>query len=177
MSKTTSQGVHFPQGLRIESLDKTHKRRGFSLGQADVDGWLQALALQSQKKHLTVTKVLIDEAGSIVGFYTLSTAQVDFSDLPAEIARKLPRRQLPVAVIAWFGFDQQFQGRGLGRRLLATALHDCFDASQTFAFVAVILDCVDMAAKKFYQRFDFQKLPGYPMRLYLSANKLQSLMA
>ena len=51
-------------------------------------------------------------------------------------------------MLAWLGVDQGFQGRGLGRLLLAQALRDCYDAGQTFSFIAVILDCVDDAARR-----------------------------
>jgi hypothetical protein len=47
-------------------------------------------------------------------------------------------------------------------------------AGQTFAFVAVILDCGADRAKSFYQRWDFAGLPGSPFRLFL---KLQTLTA
>ena len=60
--------------------------------------------------------------------------------------------------------------------MLAAALRDCHEASETFAFIAVILDCVDEAAKRFYQHFDFEELPGYPMRLFLSFKQLDKLM-
>ena len=169
-------GVQFPPGWRIEILAKTHNRRAFGSRQPKVDQWLKRSALQSQNKHLTTTKVLLDKADSIVGFYTLATAQVDFSDLPADETKKLPRRQLPVAVLAWLGIDESSQGKGIGKRLLATALRDCFEASGTFAFVAVILDCVDKASKRFYEQFDFEELPGYPMRLFLSFKSLEDMM-
>ncbi len=91
------------------------------------------------------------------------------------VDRCLPRRQLPVSVLAWLGVNQDFQGRGIGQRLLATSLVDCYEASQTFAFIAVVLDCVDERAKLFYQRFGFQELPGYPMRLYLPLKSLEAM--
>lgn len=169
-------GVGFPVGWKIEQLSKVHNRRGFDSGQGEVDGWLKRSALQSQKKHLSTTKVLLDGSGGFVGYYSLATSQVDFSDLPPEIAKLLPKRQLPVGVLAWLGVNQSYQGRGIGKRLLATALRDCHQASQTFAFVAVILDCVDAPSKTFYQQFDFAELPGYPMRLYLSFSTLERLM-
>ena len=61
--------------------------------------------------------------------------------------------------------------------LFAQALVDCYEAGQTFAFVAVILDCVSDRAKAFYQRWDFAELPGNPYRLYLSAKTLSAMMA
>ena len=69
-----------------------------------------------------MTKVVLDPLGAIAGYYTLATGQVDFSDLPAEVARRLPRRGLPVAVLAWLGVDAAHQRRGLGRSLLAQSL-------------------------------------------------------
>jgi ribosomal protein S18 acetylase RimI-like enzyme len=168
-------GPRFPVGWSIDALDESHPRRKFESGQNGVDEWLRKSALQSQKKHLTTTKVLRDESRRIAGYYTLAFSQIDFSDLPADLVKKLPRRQLPVGVLAWLGVDRAFQRRGIGQRLLATSLLDCYEASQTFAFIAVILDCVDEQAKRFYQQFDFQELPGYPMRLYLPFKSLEAL--
>jgi hypothetical protein len=41
--------------------------------------------------------------------------------------------------------------------------------------VAVILDCIDDAAKSFYQSYDFAELPGRPYRLFLSAAQLEAI--
>lgn len=169
--------VTFPEGLFLETLQRGHRRAEFDCGMPEVNGWLKSKALQHQNKHLSVTKVLVDSHQVIAGFYTLATAQVDFGDLPAEITRKLPRRVLPVAVLGWLGVRKNQQGRGLGDRLLAQALRDCYEAGQTFAFIAVILDCLNDTAKRFYQRWDFQELPGHPYRLFLSARMLETLMS
>jgi GNAT superfamily N-acetyltransferase len=169
-------GVRFPAGFRLERLARSHPRKVFASGQPQVDEWLAAKALQNQDKHLSVTKVLLEESGAIAGYYTLATGQVDFGDLPGDVAKKLPRRMLPVAVLAWLGVAADRHGQGLGRSLLAQALCDCYDAGQTFAFIAVILDCVDDTAKAFYRQFDFAELPGHPYRLFLSAGRLEAMM-
>lgn len=168
--------ISFPEGLRLERLQREHSRGRFRCGQADVDQWLATKALQHQEKHLSVTKVLVDDRGAIAGYYTLATGQVDFSELPVELAKRLPRRVLPVAVLAWLGVGAGYQGQGLGTRLLAQALRDCYEAGKTFAFIAVILECVEPAAKAFYQRWDFEALPGHPYRLFLSAKRLEAMM-
>ena len=103
MSGSLLTGVKFPSGWRVETLSKQHDRKSFSTGQANVDSWIHSSALQSQTKRLSVTKVLLDDAAAIVGFYTLATSQIDFSELPMDVAKKLPNRRLPVAVLAWFG--------------------------------------------------------------------------
>ena len=170
------KAIAWPSGFRFEGLVKAHPRKAFSSGQNDVDDWLKTKAVSHQSKHLSVTKALIDEDGSIAGYYTLATGQVDFSDLPTELAVHLPRRQLPVATLAWLGVSAKRQGQGLGKLLLAQALRDCYEAGKTFAFIAVILDSVNDAAKSFYQHFDFAELPSHPYRLFLSAKTLEAMM-
>jgi GNAT superfamily N-acetyltransferase len=167
--------VRFPPGFTLESLQKAHPRAAFRSGQHQVDEWLARRALQSQTKHLSATKVLLGPRGVVAGYYTLATGQVDFSDLPPEVSARLPHRALPVAVLAWLGVARTLQGQGLGARLLARALGDCLEASATFPFVAVLLDCVDDAAKAFYRRWDFNELPGHPYRLFLSTAHLRAM--
>ncbi len=169
-------GVQFPENWKIENLAKLHDRKEFKSGNFEVDQWLSQMALQSQSKRLTNTKVLLNEASEIVGYYTLATSQVDFSDLPQGSSKSLPRRPLPVAVLAWLGIAKSYQGQGIEKRLLAKALRDCHGAGQTFAFIAVVLDCLDHTAKEFYQRYDFEELPGYPMKLYLPYQRLDKMM-
>jgi GNAT superfamily N-acetyltransferase len=168
--------VRFPEGFSLHRLRRDHPRRKFDCGQDKVNDWLAAKALQNQEKRLSVTKVLVDKIGSIVGYYTLATGQVDFGDLPTEVSKALPRRVLPVAVLAWLGVDKAYQGRGFGQLILAQALRDCHEAGKTFAFVAVILDCIDDAAKSFYQHYDFQSIPGHPYRLFLGIKRLDEMM-
>jgi GNAT superfamily N-acetyltransferase len=143
---------------------------------AAVDDWLATRALQNQERRLSVTKTLIDAAEGIAGYYSLATGQVDFGDLPTDLARYLPRRTLPVAILAWLAVSKTHQGQGLGRLLLARSLLDCHEASKTFALIAVILDCINDESRSFHQKWDFQSLPGSPYRLYLSAKQLGAMI-
>jgi GNAT superfamily N-acetyltransferase len=168
--------VVFPANFRLEPLRREHRRKQFRCGQVAVDDWLATKALQNQQKHLSSTKVLLNAADEIAGYYTLAMGQVDFGDLPAEICKRLPKRFLPVAVLAWLGVHDDFHGQGLGKLLLAQALADCYHAGQSFAFVAVLLDCIDETAKAFYQKWNFAELPGHPLKLFLSAAQLEAMM-
>lgn len=112
-------GIAFPRDFRLEPLEKTHPRCQINCGQGDVNDWLRTKTVQHQEKRLFATGVLLDESVAIAGFYTLATGQVDFGDLPSELVHRLPRRALPVAVIAWLGVSQVYQGRKLGDRISA----------------------------------------------------------
>jgi GNAT superfamily N-acetyltransferase len=173
-SRRAAAKVTFP----TKFLEDGRRRQGWHQGlwQDKVDDWLSTKVLQHQEKHLSVTKVLLEGAGAIAGYYTLATGQVELGDLPAGATNRLPRRALSVAVLAWLGAGTSHQGQGLGRLLQAQALRDCHEAGQTFAFIVVLLDCVNDAAKAFYQHFDFEELPGHPYRLFLSAKRLAAMI-
>ncbi len=95
-------GVRFPAGFRHEPLRRDHPRRRFRSGQAQVDDWLATKSLKHQDKHLSVTKVLLDEAGAIAGCYTLATGQVDFGDRPKreDLMRAARRREINL-ILVW----------------------------------------------------------------------------
>lgn len=168
--------IQFPPGYRLERLTRAHPRKDFTSGQKDVDDWLRTKALQNQEKHLTTTTILLDPDERIGGFYTLAWGEADFEDFPAEAVRWLPKRRLPVAFIAWLGVAADRQGQGLGRRLLARALTDCWRAAQIIDFVAVVLDSIDETTKAFYQHAEFIELPGHPNRLFMGMKELDNLM-
>lgn len=54
-------------GFRMDRLQRSHRRKAFCSGELS-DDWLATKALQHQDKHLSVTKVLLDEAEAIVGY-------------------------------------------------------------------------------------------------------------
>ena len=168
--------VRLPEGAQVVPLAREHPRKAFRSGQPLVDDWLGTKALQQQEKHLSATKVLLDSAGHILGYYTIAPGQVDYAGLPPELVKRLPKRPLPVAVLAWLGIDERHAGQGLGSRLLAHALRHCYDASKVFPFVAVIIDCLDDDSKHFFEKFDFDEVPGNPYRLFLSIQRLEASM-
>lgn len=168
--------VCFPEEFRLERLTKAHSRRQFACGDCNVDVWLQQYALQNQEKHLSTTSVLIDASNTIVGYFTLAAGQVLCDELPQHLTSRLPKRGLPVAVLAWLGVATEFQGQGFGHRLLAQALNDCYRASKTLAFIGIIVDCLDQRTKAFYCQWDFEELKPASLRLFLSCEKLERLM-
>jgi GNAT superfamily N-acetyltransferase len=58
----------------------------------------------------------------ILGFYTLSMASAESSQVAKVLAKKLPKYAMPVALIGRLAVDQRAQGRRLGEKLLIEAL-------------------------------------------------------
>ena len=55
----------------------------------------------SENRPLFRERCLLDESERIAGCCMLATGQVDFSDLAVDATKRLPRRALPVAILAW----------------------------------------------------------------------------
>lgn len=167
---------NFPAGYSLSKLRREQDRSNFRCENPKVNDWLKTKALQHQDKRLSSTKVVLNPAQQVCGFYTLVTGQIDFGDLPPEEARSLPKRSLPTAVLAWLGVDERHTRRGLGDFLVVSALRDCYDASQIFSFVAVVVDCLDENSRAFFMQYDFQPIPANPFRLFLSTRHLDVMI-
>jgi len=93
-------------GFALEALQRTRPSSAFDCGQSEVNDWPRTKAFENQEERISATKVLLDQVGGITVFYTIATGQIDFAGLPSELARKLPRRALPVAILAWLGVSK-----------------------------------------------------------------------
>jgi ribosomal protein S18 acetylase RimI-like enzyme len=108
-----------------------------------------------------------DELG-IIGLYSLSSYTLALEDLPADLARKLPRYDaIPAARIGRLGRDQRVRGQGVGELLLADAVRRILGAARSVAVFAIVVDAKDDTAAAFYRRFGFQPFPLQPSRLFL----------
>ena len=96
----------------------------------------------------------------------------DCPDLPASLARKLPRYPVPVALIGRLAVDSEFQGKGLGAILLADACRKVVQVSAVLAVAGIIVDARDAFAARFYAHFGFVPMPGLSSRLLLPAKAL-----
>ena len=109
--------------------------------------------------------VLVLADGSVGGYYTLSATAVKLADLPADVARRLPKYPLvPATLLGRLAVDRQHQGKGYGRFLLADALGRAVRSE--IASFAVVVNAKDEAARRFYERESFLPLPDQPMKLY-----------
>jgi len=77
--------------------------------------------------------------------------------------------------LAWLGVDKSYQGKALGKRLVASALLDCYHIGVLAPFCAVLIDCLNPEAKQFYQYFNFIEVPGHKLKLALSWKNLDRI--
>jgi GNAT superfamily N-acetyltransferase len=146
----------------IELLRNDHDRAGFSCGNTSVDRYLKEQAGQDLRRACATPFVLAPERGStaILGYYTLSSYGIDVGELPADVARRLPRYPLiPATLLGRLAVDRRHQGQGIGEFLLLDALHRALLQSAEIAAAAVVADAIDARAAKFYQYFGVKAYP------------------
>lgn len=146
-----------------------HDRANFDCGVPDLNEYLQRLADQHRRKGISAVYVLVDsEAPStILGYYTLSAAEVDASRLAEPDRKKLPRYPIPCFRMGRLACRTDQRGHGLGRLLVGCAVDRCLKARTQVAAYALIVDAKDAKAKAFYEHYGFAPLLDKPMTLYL----------
>ena len=155
----------------IEPLGRHHDRTAFACGQAELDDWFHRRATQDERRNLARVFVAVDPVLGIVGVYSLSSLTLGLTDLPEDIARKLPRYDaLPAALIGRLARDERVRGKGIGALLLADAVHRIMGVGKTLAVFAIVVDAKDEQAAAFYQDFGFRRFPLHPRRLFLLAS-------
>ncbi len=155
--------------LRVEPLGSSHGRDAFDCGEPALNHYLRHRASQDVRRRVARVFVAVAPASpaTVVGYYTLSAASFDRSDLPPDAVKRLPHYPVPAAILGRLAVDSTQQGRGAGEFLLLDALHRVLGVGAALAVHAVIVDAKGEAAQRFYAHYGFRAFPGNPLRLFL----------
>jgi GNAT superfamily N-acetyltransferase len=162
-------GGQLQELLLSDWIDLGHDRSSFDCGVPALNEFLHRYALQQSKKGVSTVYVLVDrrDPAQILGFYSLSAAQVEATRLSAAAQKKLPRYPIPCFRMGRLACSAAHQGKGLGRILLGLALERCLQARKQVAAYALLVDAKDEQAARFYEHYGFVALQDAPLSLYL----------
>ena len=174
--------------VELRSFDGRLNRAEFDSGVPALDEWLRLHAGQHEKRGTSRTYVLTparvdldawSAAGfavtedSILGFFSLSAAQIPLPSLPA--GSRLPR-SVAAARLGRLAISKSMQGRGLGRRLLMEAIVITAEASALLGIGGLFVDAKDDVAAGFYQKFGFQPGQDDPHKLWMNLASIHAFM-
>lgn len=152
--------------FRLAPLGAGHDRQAFQCGAEPLDRYLRQQATQDIRRRVAACFVALADGQRIAGYYTLASASVLLSDLPASVGKKLPRYPtVPAVRLGRLAVDQAFKGQGLGGALLADAL--VRSARAEIAAFALVVDAKNASAAAFYRHHGFIALPDAPATLFL----------
>lgn len=156
--------------LEEQVLDVSlHDRASFHCGVPALDEYLHKYAAQQSAKGISTVFVLVDDAApsKLLGFYTLSAAQVGVQQLSDAERKKLPRYPVPCFRMGRIARTLESRGAGLGEVLLGCAVDRCLHARTLVGAYALLVDAKNEKSKSFYERYGFLSLADTPMTLYL----------
>ena len=138
-----------------------------------LDEYLHRLAEQHRRRGISSVYVLTESAQPerILGYYTLSAAEVDGQRLAEAERKKLPRYPVPCFRMGRLACRKDQHGMGLGKILLGCAVDRCLKAREQVAAYALVVDAKDDVAKAFYVHFGFKTLQDAPLTLCLSLER------
>ena len=153
----------------FEKLSRDFARDAFDCRTESLNDFLKRYALQNLRKNISVTIVAVSAGNpkKILGYYSVSMAQVNFENLPVDLAKGIPRYPAPAMRIGRLAVDRAAQGVGLGGELLRHALYRALELSREVGTCIILVDAIDENAKRFYEKYGFVSLIDLPLSLVL----------
>jgi len=163
---------------REEPIGKHHKRALFDCGQQDLNEFLAKYARQAHESSASKTYVAVDthDAATVLGFYTLCPAQIQFTDAPHAVrSSSAGKHPLGCFRLAKLAISKTMQGQGLGGQLLAAAIRRCLLVSAQVGGSFLLIDAKDAKAVMWYKSYGAMEIPGKPLCLVLPYAPISSV--
>jgi predicted GNAT family N-acyltransferase len=150
-------------------------RDNFDCGIPELNEYLQKYAKQNHKKGMAKTWVAIPKSGEgeVVGYYSISMAELKRESLPTQLTKGLPRYPIPVMRIGKLAVTQAMQGKRLGEILLVDAFAKLIQLSADIGVFGVTVDALNESAKAFYRKYGFIPLEDNEFTLFIAITKIR----
>jgi GNAT superfamily N-acetyltransferase len=161
-----------------EPIGKRHDREAFDCGEDALNEFLRRYARKSHELGGAKTFLAIDDAGNktVLGFYSLSPASVEYPRVPEIARRGLARHEVPGFRLARLAVDRNFQGQGLGGQLLLAAGRRCLLASAEVGGVVLAIDAKNERVAGWYASYGAVPLLDAPLSLLLPLATIKSAL-
>lgn len=154
---------------REEPIGKAHDRTSFDCGEAKLNEFMRRYARKSHEAGGAKTFLAIggSDGRTILGFYSLCPASLEYARTPEIVRKGLARHEVPGFRLARLAVDLRFQGRGLGGQLLLAAGRRCLRAAAEVGGVVLAIDGKDERAALWYASYGAMPLLDAPLSLVL----------
>ena len=143
-------------------LSANDDRDSFDCGRESLNQWFRRHAWRNQQTEVSRTTVVCDPGTRrIVGYVSLSAAQIDRAFLPAADQRNRPN-PIPALLLGQLAVDRHHQGRGHARSLMVFALTTAVRLSKDMGCFCVLTHRLDDDVRAFYRGFGFEDMPFDP---------------
>jgi predicted N-acetyltransferase YhbS len=152
-------GLTLPRPLTADD-----DRHSFDCGRESLNQWFRRHAWRNQEAGVSRVSVVCDPVtGAIVGYVSLSAAQINRAYLPKSDQRNRPD-PIPAVLLGQLAIDSRYQRRGHARSLMFFALTTSVRLSKEIGCFCVLTHPLDEGVRDFYRSFGFEDLPFDPDR-------------
>lgn len=145
---------------RPRPLAETDNRDDFDCGRESMNNWFRR---NGWRNHITgmsrLSVISGPQANSVIGYVTLSAAQIERDHLPKPEQRNRPD-PVPAFLLGQLAVDLRHQGFGHAVSLVLHALTTSLHASREIGCFGVLTHPLDDDVRQFYACFGFIDLPG-----------------
>jgi GNAT superfamily N-acetyltransferase len=155
---------------REEPIGRNHDRKAFDCGSPELNDYLRRHARQNHEGggSKTFAAVSADAPATILGYYSIGPASIEFAKVPAALTKGLGRYEVSVFRLARLAVALSMQGQGLGGDLLLSAEARALAVAAQVGGVALAIDAKDEKAARWYERFGAMPLlDSSPLSLIL----------
>jgi len=159
-------------------ISKQYDREAFDCGVTALNEFLRRYARKSHELGGAKTFLAIADSDNktILGFYSLSPASVEYARTPEIVRRGLARYDVPTFRLARLAVDQTVQGQGLGGQLLLTAGRRCLSASAEVGGVALLIDAKNEKVAAWYASYGALPMLDTPLSLLLPLKTIEAAL-
>jgi GNAT superfamily N-acetyltransferase len=161
-----------------EPINKRHDRETFDCGEEALNKFLRRYARKSHELGGSKTFLAIDDTDNktLLGYYSLSPASINYARTPEIIRRGLARYDVPGFRLARLAVDRKVQGQGIGGQLLLAAGRRCLLASAEVGGVVLVIDAKNEKAAKWYSSYGAVPLLDAPLSLLLPLATIETAL-
>lgn len=168
--------------LEIYDPDKTYtNQKRFACKNEIINKFVAGSLKKQVRRSLSQCFVLLDTNNDnrFIGFYTLSSFAIDAVILEGISGGSLPSR-IPCSRLIMLGIDKEYEGRGLGKRLMQSVIQKTIRAAEQIGIYGLYLDA-DEKAYTFYIKLGFialqEKVDQNPTPMFLPIDTMRASLS
>jgi predicted N-acetyltransferase YhbS len=149
-----------------QPLSDKHILEHFDSGSGPIDRWLKTKARTAVTQR-TAKVFVVCQGVEVVGYFALASSRLNITELPAPLRGNLPNHPIPVVLLARLGVDLKYQGKGLGKALVADAVSRVLASNESVASFALVTNAKP-ESRSFYSKIGFVESPEDSTLMILS---------
>lgn len=153
--------------MKVLPLNERHDRKNFDCGNDALNVWLSQTARQHKDKGISSTFVAVatETSSAILGYDSVSLAELVNVSLPPQYAKRMPSR-VPVFRLGRLATAIHQQGKRIGEFMLFDAIDRANRIADEIGGIGLVVNAKPSAVE-FYERYGFDVMADHPQNLIL----------